>query len=152
MKFKRLLIGAALATAGALALSTVPGTAEARTPLRAAATTVCTGITGCKIVASSDIDGDKKADQIGIIYKLDTTNNDGRWLIAVRVKTATRTMQTTGRDVAWFWKPLYAVAPIDGRTGNEIVIGDITGANTYWFRTVTYRDGKLVTLKATLQE
>ena len=112
-------------------------------PASAAVTTVCTGITGCKIVASSDIDGDKKADQVGIVYKRDTTTNDGRWLIAVRVKTASRTMQTTGRERRLVLGASLRRDRVDGRAGNEMVWRrDPTGSHTTG-RVVTYRDRKL---------
>ena len=104
-----------------------------------AATNVCIGVSGCRVVASSDIDGDRKADQIGMVYRKGES-------ITVRVKTARRTMQTTGQNVQWFWEPLQGITDFDGRAGNEIVVGDVAGANTIWFRVITYRAGKLVTV------
>jgi len=121
-----------------LGVGALAGSAFVSSPADAA-TNVCTGVTGCRVVASSDIDGDSKADQIGMVYKKGVS-------ITVRVKTATRTMQTTGQNVQWFWEPLQGVTDFDGRAGNEIVVGDTTGANTIWFRVITYRGGKLVTV------
>ncbi|SDS97548.1 Excalibur calcium-binding domain-containing protein [Friedmanniella luteola] len=123
----------ALLTATALALTGLAAT----TPAADAATNVCAGVSSCRVVASSDIDGDKEPDQVGIALTKTST--------IVRVKTATRTMQTTSRD-AWSFEPLHGIAAIDGVKGNEIVIGDLTGANTYWYRVITHRSGKLVTL------
>lgn len=125
-----MLAAAALALTGLMA---APHSAQA-------AANVCTGVSGCRIVGSSDIDGDKKPDQIGMVYKTGTS-------ITTRVKTATRTMSITGKNVDWYWEPLYGITAIDGARGKEIVVGSMTGANTTWNQVVTYRSGRLVTLK-----
>ncbi len=110
-----------------------------------ARTDVCTGVTGCSVVANVDVDGDGRADQIGI--RSSGLSDNGS--ITVRVRTATQhTLQTTNRHVYWFSPPFLGATPIDGRAGAEIVVGATMGANYQEFRVITYRAGRLVTLKA----
>lgn len=100
---------------------------------------------GCKVVATADIDGDGRTDQVGILARDITKQSGGT--ITVRVRTATgKTLQTTGGDVSWYYQPFHGVADVDGRTGKEIVVGDLTGAHSFQWRVVTYRNGRLVTL------
>ena len=97
------------------------------------------------MVAEADIDGDGKADQVGVVAKGITEQAGGT--IAVRVRTAVgKTLQTTGSDVSWYYQPFHGLAAIDGRAGKEIVVGDLTGAHSFQWRVVTYRKGALVTL------
>ena len=136
---RRTLLSAAAAI-GAVAVSL--GLA---TPASAASTTVCTGVTGCRVVASGDIDGDGRVDQVGIVAR-NVTSSSGT--ITVRVRTATnKIMQTTGSKVSfWYNRPFQGIAAIDGVPGKEIVVGDLTGAHAMQWRVVTYRKGRLVTL------
>jgi hypothetical protein len=109
----------------------------------AAASTVCTGVSGCKIVKSIDVDGDARADEIGIIAKGLTGE---RGTITVRVKRATGgILQTTGGGVHWLENPFIGAAPVDGVKGAEILVGDQEGAHFQQFRMITYRAGHLVT-------
>lgn len=135
-----LLLGLVV-TACAPASTTTPPAAVAAAPLDA----LCAGVPACKRVATVDVDGDSRVDQVGVAgVKL----ADGGQIV-VRVRTATgQTLQTTGRRVHWFAKPFFGAAPLDGRRGAEIVVGDTMGAHYQQFRVITYRAGKLVTLKA----
>jgi hypothetical protein len=106
---------------------------------------VCSGVTGCRPVATVDVDGDGAPDQVGVVAQ-DTTSAGS---ITVRVRTAAgESLQTTGRDVYWFSDPFLGAVPLDGRAGAEIVVGSTMGANFQQFRVVTYRSGRLVTLPA----
>lgn len=106
---------------------------------------VCTGVRGCTVVAEVDVDGDGRADQVGVSSSRPADGGT----ITVRVRTASQhTLQTVGRDVYWFSRPFLGATPIDGRAGAEIVVGSTMGANYEQFRVITYRKGKLVTLKA----
>ena len=136
---RRTLLTAAAAL-GALAVSLGLATTAS-----AVTTTVCTGIRGCRVVASGDIDGDGRADQVGIVSR-NVTSSSGT--ITVRVRTATnKIMQTTGSKVSfWYNRPYQGIAAIDGVPGKEIVVGDLTGAHAMQWRVVTYRKGRLVTL------
>jgi hypothetical protein len=121
-------------------------TAQAQAaPAAVASTNVCAGVAGCRQVTKIDVDGDGRADQVGVVsHKL-----DGGGSITVRVRTATNaTLQTTGRHVRWFAKPWLGAAPLDGVKGAELFVGSTMGANYEQFRVITYRAGKLVTLKA----
>jgi len=129
----------------AAALGSVAVTLGLATPASAASTTVCTGVEGCRVVASGDIDGDGRADQVGIVAKNITSSADGT--ITVRVRTASnKVLQTTGSDVSWPVGPFHGLAAIDGVPGKEIIVGDFTGAHALQWRVVTYRKGRLVTL------
>lgn len=106
---------------------------------------VCAAVPGCARVANIDIDGDGRTDQVGVAGSKLTDGGK----IVVRVQTAAgKTLQTTGRNVRWFAQPYFGAAPLDGNRGAEIVVGDTMGAHYQRFRVVTYRAGKLVTLKA----
>ena len=121
-----------------------PLAAAAAAPARSS-TDVCTGVRGCTVVATVDVDGDGRGDQVGVSSRQPADGGT----ITVRVRTATKqTLQTTGRNVYWFGKPFLGAVPVDGRAGAEIVVGATMGANYEQFRVVTYRQGKLVTLKA----
>jgi hypothetical protein len=124
-----------------LALAAVP-----QVPANAATRSVCTGVKGCKVVASADIDGDGRSDQVGVASRGITKAGGGT--IKVRVKTAKgKVLQTTGSQALWGYQPFHGVASIDGERGKEIVVGDSVGAHTLQWRIVTYRNGKLVSLK-----
>lgn len=126
-------------------VASLPVQSAAAAVPREPAATVCTGVSGCRMVATVDVDGDGQQDQIGLI---DRSLADGG-SITVRVRTATRhILQTTGHDVHWFGQPFLGAVPLDGAAGAEIVVGAMMGANYEEFRVVTYRDGRLVTLKA----
>ena len=129
-----------LALAAALGLSSLLAS-----PAHAAAATACTGVTRCEVVSSADVDGDGKADSVGVVFKKPTDAGPGS--ITVRLRTATGVQSaTTGKDVYWPLKPFFGVAAVDGRPGKEIVVGDDIGAHAEQFRVVTYRKGDLVTL------
>lgn len=109
----------------------------------AVVSTVCGGVSGCKVVKSIDVDGDGKADQVGIIAK-GLTGEKGT--ITVRVKRATGPIvQTTGGGVHWAENPFIGAAAVDGVKGAEILVGDQEGAHFQQFRMITYRAGHLVT-------
>lgn len=150
----------ALATASLLAAGLVAA------PTATAATGACTGVSGCLVVGKADVDGDGRADQIGIVNKkVDAVRYAGtRGSATVRVRTAkgkTLTSSTTG--ISWYSSNAYFdEAPIDGRKGNELIIGTKKGSllgdaaygdrrgrmNWSEFRVITYRDGRLTTLRS----
>ncbi|MGZ4686448.1 MAG: hypothetical protein ACXVYY_08535 [Oryzihumus sp.] len=114
-------------------------------PAEAATRTVCTGVAGCHVVKYADIDGDGRADQVGMIARNVSQNGT----ITVRVRTATgRVLQTTDTKVWWGATPSIEAARIDGVRGTELVVTDGMGAHLMSFRFITYRKGRLVTLAA----
>lgn len=131
-----------LALAGCTTSTTSPEVSVQAAP---PATNVCTGIAGCQRVANVDVDGDGRADQVAVASNKIASGGS----ITVRVRTAKHhTLQTTGRHVYWFDKPYFGAAALDGQPGAELVVGDTMGAHTQQFRVITYRKGRLVTLKA----
>lgn len=124
---------AALATGGIMA----PSAAATRG-------TVCTGVSGCKVVSRADVDGDGRADQVGVTTRVASS---GERSTVVRVRTARGlTLKTTTKGV-WYSNPWHGAAKIDGQPGYELVIGANAGAHAQFFRVITYRSGQLVTLK-----
>lgn len=125
------------AVAAAIALSGMA------VPTAADASTACTGLSGCKIVSRADVDGDGRADQVGVRIKTSggTTKN------TVRVRTAKGRLMSSQVAVQPWAKSWHGAARIDGRAGYELVI-PTTGQSEYLtYRVLTYREGRLVTLK-----
>lgn len=154
---------------GVLAASLLAATGLVAAPSASAgsaATGVCTGVSSCLVMGKADIDGDGRADQIGIVNKrVDGVRYAGtRGSATVRVRTATgKTLTTSTTGITWYSSNAYFdEAPIDGRGGSEIIIGTKRGAllgdadygdrwgrmNWSEFRVITYRDGKLTTLQS----
>ena len=127
---------ALVATVGILATTTA-----VTVPAVAAGTNVCTGVANCRWVASADIDGDRRTDQIGLVAN--KINRDGT--LAVRVRTANHRLLTyTNSGLEWYGGKLFAgAAPIDGQRGSEIVVGAFMGAHYEQFHVLTYRNGHL---------
>lgn len=147
-----LALVAGLATATTLALGapvTVPHAVEPAPVARP--TGVCGGVTGCSVVARTDVDGDGRADEIGIVPRgLDRVEKPGT--VTVRVQTATkRLVSTTSRDVWWYGNPseVWAgSAEIDSARGAELVVGQAMGAHTLQYRVLTFSEGRLTTLSS----
>jgi hypothetical protein len=133
MRGRRLATKVALLAGAALAASGLSGCGEAATgPVAPArpATGVCVGVQDCEVVASPDVDGDGVRDQVGFVV--------------VHVKTATGERLRRGQDVLWFPRgEFYGAAPIDGRPGDELVVGTTMGAHTLFFTTLTVQNGRL---------
>ncbi|WP_068402065.1 hypothetical protein [Kribbia dieselivorans] len=119
------------------------GTAQAATP------NACAGTPGCKVVSTADIDGDGRADSVGFRV---TTGADGGMKVTTRVFTARgKRLWTTTQTSRVDRNPSYylrGVAAIDGARGREIVVKTDVGAHTMYYRVLTYRNGKLVTLQS----
>lgn len=113
-------------------------------PSASAATTVCTGVSGCKVVSTADVDGDGRRDQVGIVSKRSSSN----YRTTVRVRTAKKRLMTTSFTSYWYHaRPWHGAAKMDDRNGHELVIGQSAGAHSQSFKVLTYRNGKLTTLK-----
>lgn len=135
MKRMAAVAAAAVAVSGAPVLTTSAN----------AATGVCTGVSSCKVVSRADVDGDGRADQVGLVQRTSYPQNN---TITVRVRTAKGRTMTTSHKAWWYGSTWHGAARFDGRAGHELVVGSSAGAHARIFRVVTYRDGKLVTLKA----
>jgi hypothetical protein len=111
-------------------------TAEDATPARPA-TGVCAGVADCKVVASPDVDGDGVRDQVGFVVA-------SKRQVVVHVRTASGESTQRSLDVLWFPRgEFYGAAPIDGRPGEELVVGTTMGAHTLFFTTLTVQNGRL---------
>ena len=112
-------------------------------PSSASAATACTGLSGCKIVSRADIDGDGRADQVGVRMK----TSGGTTKSTVRVRTAKGRLMSTQLTVQPWAKSWHGAARIDGRAGYELVVPTNGQSEYLTYRVLTYRDGRLVTLK-----
>jgi hypothetical protein len=116
-------------------------------PASAAAPDVCAGVSGCRVVANEDVDGDGSPDAIGVAFR--GAEGAERGEVAVRVMTEPGTIVSVTRPTEfWYGPPFQGAAPVDGRPGNEIFVGRLVGAHTEYFRALTWRAGKLVDLDA----
>lgn len=125
----------------AMALSTVP----AVTTSAQAATGVCSGVSYCKVVSRADVDGDGRADQVGLVQRSKAPQGD--W-VTVRVRTAKGRTMSTSHEAWWYGSTWHGAAKVDGVAGHDLVVGTSVGAHLMTFRVITVRGGKLVTLKA----
>lgn len=114
---------------------------------QAAAPDACAGVSGCTIVSRADVDGDGAADSVGMKVWLGTEGQK----VTTRVVTADgerlQTTTQTSRSIAPVSELYRGAARIDGETGYEIVVLSDMGAHTAYYRVITYREGRLVTLK-----
>ncbi|MGH3354372.1 MAG: hypothetical protein ACRDOJ_00655 [Nocardioidaceae bacterium] len=116
------------------------GCADQDTATPSPARGVCTDVDTCRVVASTDVDGDDIRDQVGFVVVSDKR-------VVVRVRTADG--RTLRRSLATVWFPkgeLFGASPIDGRPGAELVVGTTMGAHTLFFTSLTVRSGRLVRL------
>jgi hypothetical protein len=106
---------------------------------------VCYGIAGCIVRAHTDVNGDRVADVVAVASQ---GTRDERQAM-VRVKTGPGRIVSVKRRVPRWYGPLWeGVARLDGRRGAEIVVGQLAGAHTEFYRALTWRAGRLATLDA----
>ena len=94
----------------------------------------------CRIVSRADVDGDGRRDSVG-----QTT-----WGTKITTRLATADGEKTHVVTELEYVPgsgYYGAARIDGEDGYEIVTRTSLGAHTAYHQVLTYRDGKLKTLK-----
>ncbi|SDT10061.1 hypothetical protein SAMN04488570_3526 [Nocardioides scoriae] len=129
-----------------MALVAGAGTLGAATPA-SAAPGVCAGVSGCRVVRSADVDGNGTADQIGVVRKGGSGADQGT--VTVRVRTRPGTIVKATRTLTSWSGPVWqGSATLDERTGKDLVVGFTQGAHAEFFRVLTFRGGKLVTLPA----
>lgn len=108
---------------------------------------VCAGVSGCRVMAKADVDGDGSADVIGMARR--GGNGAPNGLVIVRVKTGPGTIVSKVSGTEYWYGPLWqGVAFLDGQKGKEIVVGFTMGAHYQSYRALTWRQGRLVTLSA----
>jgi hypothetical protein len=135
--------GAAVAVlvAAGTVLAAVPGPAEAAGP------SVCAGISKCRVVAHVDVDGNGTRDAVGLA-RLGKNGGPNSSLV-VRVKLgAHRTVKARRKLPYWSGPVFQGAAFLDGRKGRELVVGHSAGAHSLFFRALTWRNGRLVDLRA----
>lgn len=120
--------------------------APAALPSAGAATGVCTGVSGCTVVSRADVDGDGRADQVGVVQR---GLSSPPTKVTVRVRTAKGRTLTTSHEAWWYGRTTWhGAARMDGRAGYELVVGSSVGAHYMSFTVITYRNGRLTTLRA----
>lgn len=103
----------------------------------------CEGVTRCHVVASRDVSGDARADQIAWRQVSDQTAQ-------IRVSTVAGTLMTANVDVSlWFGGGAFGgAARVDDHAGAEILVGSNQGAHTPMYTMLTVRAGRLVVEKS----
>lgn len=108
---------------------------------------VCAGVARCHVVGRADVNGDGKRDVVGIANR--GANGGAKRSSVVRVQLASGRIVTARREAPYFYGPLWqGAAGLDGRRGSELVVGHTSGAHTQFFHVLTWRSGRLVTLRA----
>jgi hypothetical protein len=133
------LLTALAAVVCALAGLAVPAVGAAAGP------GVCDGVAGCRVVGRADVDGDGSRDDIGVAARGRAATRS----VIVRVRTRNDRIVSV-RAPAQFWLGSFwqGAAHLDGRDGAELVVGYVMGAHTVFYRALTWRGGRLVTLGA----
>ncbi|HLR85604.1 MAG TPA: hypothetical protein VK059_11685 [Nocardioidaceae bacterium] len=138
----RLTIAAIAATSLALTGMSVVGAASAGAEDSARAG-VCVGVKRCHRVATIDVNGDRRADQVGWQQL-----NRKQVRIRVRIAGGPVVMRKVYVGLWWPGGQWGDAAWIDGRRGAELLIGSVMGAHTPYYTMLTYRRGRLVVEKS----
>lgn len=108
---------------------------------------VCEGVRGCEVVARVDVNGDGRKDGVGLARR---GNEDAETAsVVVRVKVGSHRIVKKRRPIpGWYGPDWQGSAHVDGKRGRELFVGADAGAHTQWFHVLTWRKGRLTTLKA----
>ncbi len=133
------LATSAIIGAVALAGAGTGTTATAARPAIPAAGDPCSGVSNCRVVTHTDVDGDGRLDQVG-------WRQISQRSIQLRVETATGKLLSSTVNVRLWWGggAWGGAAHIDGVPGRELLVGSMQGAHTPMYTMLTYRSGKLV--------
>lgn len=103
----------------------------------------CGGVSRCHVVATMDVSGDARADQIAWRQVSDR-------VVQIRVRTATGSLMTASVDVSlWLGGGAFGgAARVDDHAGAEILVGSNQGAHTPMYTMLTVRAGRLVVEKS----
>jgi hypothetical protein len=106
----------------------------------------CAGVDRCHVVAHVDVDGNGTRDAVGLAR----TGKDGaaKGTATLRVQLGNRVVSTTKPTEYWYGALWNGAANVDGRRGKELFFGRTQGAHARLFQALTYRDGRLVALRA----
>lgn len=143
MRLRAARFAAVTVLAGSLMSVTLGGTTSAYAANRG----VCAGVEGCRVAAKADVNGDGRPDVIGIARR--GSNGAPKGAVIVRVKTGPGKIASTRAAAPYWYGPAWqGVAALDGKKGKEIVVGHSAGAHAQYYRALTWRQGRLVTLNA----
>lgn len=134
-------------TGGALAAVAAATAGSLTGPAAVAAPGVCAGLTGCRVVARVDVDGDGNRDPVGVASRGAKGAEKGAVIVRVMTSPGKITSVTRATEF-WYGPPYQGAAAVDGRPGSEIFVGRLVGAHTETFRALTWRAGGLVDLDA----
>jgi hypothetical protein len=108
--------------------------------------TLC-GVAQCHQVATADVDGDGRPDQIGLALASTTGQAPYQqqvWTLRVLTATGKLAIHRHGPEMLYGGDVYFGNLPFDGQSGNEIVLRITPGAHTPWYWIYTWRNGKLV--------
>ena len=106
----------------------------------------CAGVSRCHVVTRVDVDGNGTRDAVGLVR----TGEDGaaNGTVTLRVSLGNRVV-TASRPTEYWYGPVWqGAANVDGRRGKELFFGRTQGAHAQLHASLTFRDGRLVTLRA----
>jgi hypothetical protein len=118
-------------------------------PVHQASATVplCGSTARCHVVTRTDVNGDGRPDIVAITRRGATAAPDGS--ATIRVQTSPSHVESVTRSNSHWFGPLWqGAARIDARDGRELVLGATAGAHAQFFWVLTWRQGRLVTLRA----
>jgi hypothetical protein len=112
----------------------------------------CTGVADCRIVDRTDLDGDGRADQVGLVghptdrgtYHVWTRADRPRLRISVNGKLLTYDIQLA--ETEWYGNIFGGTAPVDSRPGREIIVGYQQGAHSRFYTMLNVSRGRLTTM------
>jgi hypothetical protein len=104
--------------------------------------TLCGRSTGCRQVATVDVDGDGRPDQVAVARLADSADGQQSW--ALRVLTARGRLGVIrhGPDTI-YGEPFFGAAEIDGVPGVELLLRMSSGPHSQWFQMYTWRGSRL---------
>lgn len=115
--------------------------------LAGAAPAVCADVARCRVVARADVTGDGDRDVVAVARRGKQGAEQGA--VIVRVRTAEgQLVAARRRTEIWHGSVWQGAGRLDGRPGNEVVVGRTQGAHAEFFTVLTWRHGRLVTLDA----
>lgn len=136
----------ALVGAGTMPGAPPAGRAQATQPSGNQAGVVppaCAGVTRCHVVATVDVDGDARADQVGWRQL-----NERQVQIRVHTAAGSTLTATVGVRLWWGGGAWGGATRVDGIPGAELLIGSQQGAHTPMYTMLTYRGGHLAVEKS----
>lgn len=142
----RVRTGSAALLAGMMGVTFVGlATPVANAAVRTRDASVCAGVARCRIVARVDVNGDGRLDTVALARRGKAATAS----VLVRVKTGPSRIVSVRRGTPYWYGGLWqGAAVIDGVAGRELVVGRTSGAHAEFFWVLTWRNGRLLTLRS----